>query len=82
MIDNNGKIDAIEYGGFSPSGYQGVSTPGGETSDGQWDDDRYIAARRSAPGYQPTTYGGAQPAGSDQLPAYPGGPLPGENLPE
>lgn len=81
-IDNNGQIDAIEYGELSRNGIRGISAPGSDNADGQWDDDRYIAARRAAPGYQPSSYGAVGATDTDQRPAYPGGPLPGEALPE
>jgi hypothetical protein len=67
-IDANGRIDAIDYRaldnrdqGAAPAPYSGT-----ERADGQWDDDRYFAAREAnARSAQPT---------------YPGGPLPGENF--
>ncbi len=55
-IGNDGRIQGIDYG-------RGVA-PLGAASDGQWDDDRYAAARQ------------AQDAGA--APAYPGGPIGSE----
>ena len=78
-IDNNGRVSDVDY-----DGYRGAREDDrGEYSDiraneddGQWSDARYTEARRAA---------GPQAPGSaavDQLPAYPGGPLPGEEYPE
>ena len=89
-IDNDGRIDAIEYDNFRGASYD---ADGGERrADGQWDDQRYADARRSMGGLQPyrvgATYdvdgrGNASTAGNpDARPAYPGGPLPGEEFPD
>lgn len=55
-IGNDGRIDAIDYGNGAM--YRGDAD--GVPAPGQWDDDRYAAAR----------------AARDGTPAYPGGPLP------
>ncbi len=82
QIDNNGRISDIDYSGFSGSSYDGSD---GEYSDGEYssaagqlDDDRYADARSAirAQGYQGPD--AQRSASSGQLPAYPGGPLPGE----
>ena len=81
-IDNNGRISDVDYGGSrgdtddgdeGGGGYEPASTTG---DDGQWNDARYIEARRSIGPQSPDT------ATSEQLPAYPGGPLPTEEYPE
>ena len=85
-IGNDGQIETIDYGaGASAS-----------ASDGQWGDETYAAARTALGGtvrpdmaVQETTVrvagGSAAPAArsvSDRMPAYPGGPIPGEEIPE
>jgi len=83
-IGNDGRIETVDYGS------------GSTASDGQWSDDTYAAARASVGGtvrpdmaVQETTVEVAQgpavstPRGSsDRMPAYPGGPIPGEEIPE
>lgn len=69
QIDNSGRISDIDYGGFS-----------GSAADGQWSDQSYADAR-GALGGQPYAANDRQPLvplTSDNMPAYPGGPLPGE----
>lgn len=96
-IGNSGQIDGIDYGGgFAASadgwgaGYDNGAAPRGA---GQWDDSRYSSARAAvggsvrpdmavneaefAPGGVPVAS-----AATDALPAYPGGPIPGEVIPE
>jgi len=60
-INNSGRIDTIDYGGYS-----GASAP---ASDNQWSDADYYQARQSLKGDKP-----------ELQPAYPGGPLPGEEI--
>jgi hypothetical protein len=92
-IGNNGQIDGIDYGsGFSgassvpylgrdevrPSGQSdAVSEPYLGREENQWSDERYADARRRIGQSGPAS---AQP--SQALPAYPGGPIPGEVIPE
>jgi len=87
-IGNDGRIETVGYGeGYATSGSAG---------DSQWNDDSYAAARASVGGtvrpdmaVQETTVrvaqgpaaAGARPS-SDRMPAYPGGPVPGEDIPE
>lgn len=81
-IGNDGRIGAVDYGdGFA------------DVSNGQWSDQDYADARAQVGGtvrpdlaasetsVAPT---GAPPrrATSTQMPAYPGGPIPGEDIPE
>lgn len=82
-IDNNGRIDAVDYGDLGSANLRGVSD-NRQVEDNQWDDDRYIAARQSKRGPQPYRTSGTRsdqplvPLSSDRQPAYPGGPLPGD----
>lgn len=78
-IDNNGRISDVDYGGYRGSSYDGdegamqdVRSTG---DDGQWSDARYTEARRALGPQSPDN------AQAEQLPAYPGGPLPGEEYP-
>ena len=82
-IDNSGRISNIDYGGFSGIGSY---DNGGAPAAGQLTDDRYADARARV-GMQNYVVGEATtefayndaPAVSEgPLPAYPGGPLPGE----
>jgi hypothetical protein len=89
-IGNSGQIDAIDYDGTF-----GVSSVG--AADGQWDDQSYAAARAGVGGtvrpdlaVQETSSSGgftpapapARAASAAALPAYPGGPIPDEDIPE
>ena len=94
-IGNNGQIDAIDYGdGFRDIGYS--SAPAGDAdprANGQWDDQGYANARASVGGtvrpdiaVQEASMTMAQApaarATTTAMPAYPGGPIPGEVIPE
>lgn len=73
QIGNDGRIAGIDYSGFAsnlPAGSRSAAV------EGQWSDDRYADAR-SAHGSQ--AYLAPDP---QALPAYPGGPIPGQALPE
>lgn len=87
-IGNDGRIEMVEYGeGFAASA---------SSADGQLSDDTYAAARTAIGGtmrpdiaVQETTVRVAQgPASaapravSDRMPAYPGGPIAGEEIPD
>ena len=93
-IGNNGQIDGIDYSGsFSrapsvpylgreerlPDGYtaQADSVPYLGKEQAQWSDQRYADARGRLGQPAPTASASDPP-----LPAYPGGPIPGENIPE
>ena len=70
-IDGSGRVEGIDYG-------RGAATPyTGAAEDRQWDDERYRAAWANVgnSGYTPPV---SSP--TDALPAYPGGPLPGEAI--
>ncbi len=96
-IGNDGRIDGIDYGGFSggglgANGFVPGSAAPAETystaprADGQWSDARYADARLAMGGFaQPQATGPAPVpafAGAAPMPAYPGGPIPGEVIPE
>lgn len=71
-IDGNGRVDGVSFGrGAANAPYSGAAV------DRQWDEERYRAAwaeRDLAPSGVPA----AAPAADGPQPAYPGGPLPGE----
>lgn len=79
-IGNGGQIDTIDYGnGFSAAPAATYS----DRADGQWSDQRYADARLALGGMaQPQATAPAQAAADMPLPAYPGGPIPGEEIPE
>ncbi len=74
QIDNNGRISSVDYGGFA------ASAP--SSGDGQWSDSRYEDARASSAPQQYSPPLASVEAGNEPLPAYPGGPLPGETFSE
>ncbi|MEM7666123.1 MAG: hypothetical protein AAF250_09745 [Pseudomonadota bacterium] len=91
QIDNNGRIDGIDYGTFGANDFGGNRVNGSlleggsqSAAAGQLDDETYLAARQGAYGVAPALPpSGEQLAQStQQLPAYPGGPLPGETFDE
>ena len=83
-IGNDGRISNINYGRVSRSGAEGAGVQYAE----QWSDDRYADARASLEEEPDTTQRLAQadtdepqplvPLTSDRMPAYPGGPIPGD----
>ena len=84
---NNGRVDGVDYGrAFEGAGYQGGGAP--STSDRQWSDDRYAAARQSANQGTPSTgsYSVQPSTSAEGVAAYPGGPINGDayqvDLPE
>lgn len=91
-IGNSGQIEGIDYG----DGFAAVapSEPYLGRAEGQWSDERYADARQALGGgagpggaiapqqaRAPETLAVASPS-ADRLPAYPGGPIPGEEIPE
>lgn len=70
-IDGSGRIDGIDYGRGAAAPYSGA------TVDRQWDDERYRAAWANLGGTGYTSEPLPTQAQA-QLPAYPGGPLPGD----
>jgi len=93
-IGNGGQIDGIDYGdGFRDVGL--APAPGSRAADSQWDDQRYANARLAVGGtvrpdmavQEASLTSAAAPApvrtaANTALPAYPGGPVPGEVIPE
>ncbi|MCK0128031.1 hypothetical protein [Erythrobacter sp. F6033] len=75
QIGNDGRISDVNYGGFQASGYDAANTTRARGDDRQWSDDRYTAARAKVQGQQRAD------ATPEQLPAYPGGPVPGDEYP-
>ena len=82
-IGNGGQIDGIDYGGgFGGVGFSTAPAPG------QWDDSRYSAARADLGGtvrpdlaVQEASVRSALAGGCERrMPAYPGGPIPGETI--
>ncbi len=89
-VSGEGRIDRIDYDG---GGYQGSADGNGseaygaadygdsgygaadDAAPGQWSDDAYARARGAQGGAYPPP---AEPEGAE--PAYPGGPLPGEDI--
>ncbi|MEO5707516.1 MAG: hypothetical protein ABIT10_11815 [Alteraurantiacibacter sp.] len=77
-LDNEGRIRAIDIG----DGYAAADAPA--TGDAQWSDDAYLSARASVGQQDVRQPGAVVPAAVDAdlengpKPAYPGGPLPGE----
>jgi hypothetical protein len=95
-IGNNGQIDAIDYDGTFGAGdwRDGGSAQAPQAAPGQWDEQSYASARAALGGTvrpdiavseadmrAPVT---AMPrsAAATAMPAYPGGPIPGEVIPE
>ncbi len=74
-VGQDGRIDDVKYGerGAQQSNYS-------QQEDRQWTDDRYAAAWGNAGPSAPSGgYSDNTPVPSAQAPAYPGGPVPGEN---
>lgn len=78
QIDNEGRIRSIDLGDQYSGAYQ---SDAGSSSDRQWTDDDYASARATT---RDREYGGdtgdtaTYDYGNEPRPAYPGGPLPGE----
>lgn len=79
-IGPDGRFDGVEYS--QRASVQGLYRP---QDDRQWSDDRYAAAWGNAdPGAPPPEYSDrvsypSRPVESSPVPAYPGGPVPGES---
>jgi hypothetical protein len=79
-IGNDGRIEGVDYGGGSFGGSWGAA-PDAATApraDGQWSDTRYADARAAVGG----TVRPDMAVSEARMPAYPGGPIPGEVIPE
>lgn len=89
-IGNSGQIDAVDYG----DGFAASTVP---QADGQWNDQSYADARARVGGTvrpdlalsevrsetsQALAAAPGAAGGATALPAYPGGPVPGEVIPE
>jgi hypothetical protein len=93
-IGNDGRIDGVDFGGGSFGGSWGAA-PGAAPApraDGQWSDTRYADARAAVGGttrpdmavgeaMMPASQPPVMAAASTVMPAYPGGPIPGEVIP-
>lgn len=87
-IDNDGRIRSVDFGGAGYSSVGDGRYSGGEPAsgtNGQLSDAAYARARAStrraadeAYGYRYETSAPSIPSTDDPRPAYPGGPLPGE----
>ncbi len=86
-IGNSGQIDGIDFGGGFSSAAPATYS---DRADNQWDDQRYADARLAMGGMAqpqaaaPQNFANApaRPVVTDRMPAYPGGPIPGEEIPE
>ena len=87
-IGNSGQIDGIDYSGSFSSAPATTYTGRAE---GQWSDQRYADARLAMGGMAQPQSGPAEaarpaqplvPLTAERMPAYPGGPIPGEEIPE
>ncbi|TAD79334.1 MAG: hypothetical protein EAY70_06385 [Sphingomonadales bacterium] len=97
-IGNNGQIDGIDFGGsLSAVGLGGSDQARPLRADDQWSDQRYADARAAIGGTvrpdmavsetvvqvaRGAEAGTASMAPSTVIPTYPGGPVPGEVIPE
>lgn len=84
-IDNDGRVDDIDYGSFRGSAFTPGETVRARGDDNQWTDASYIAAREANAAQASAAAADGAPAdtlaASDEpRPAYPGGPLPGEQI--
>lgn len=92
-IGNDGRIADVEYGGFagrsdsSVRDFRDNRVIGQRRAEGQLDDRTYLAARGSVAS-QPDQRSADRPAeplvplNAERAPAYPGGPVEGEEIPE
>ncbi|MEE4155437.1 MAG: hypothetical protein V2I27_14865 [Erythrobacter sp.] len=77
-IGNDGQIERLGNGAFSEVGSQGWGGYQELRAEGQWSDDRYSDARGSLASAAPAYGQPLVPLSAERMPAYPGGPLPGE----
>jgi len=77
-IGSDGQIERLGNGAFSSNDGRRAAPYRPQRAEGQWSDERYTGARGSlasaSRGYDEPLV----PLTSDRMPAYPGGPLPGE----
>lgn len=97
-IGNGGQIETIDYGaGFAGISASADTTGVAPSVDGQWSDQRYADARAGLGGAvrpdlavsearvsaaSPAEGAAAAGSAATAMPAYPGGPIPGEVVPE
>ena len=95
-IGNDGRIDTVDYAGSYGAGdWRGDDRQAAAAvpAPGQWDDSRYASARASVGGTVRPDIAVSEAdmnapvdiqrrAASTAMPAYPGGPIPGEVIPE
>ena len=89
-IGNDGRIEGVDFGGGDWGAASGAAMPA--RADGQWSDGRYASARASVGGSvrpdMAVSEANMQVARAPDavpgmaMPAYPGGPIPGEEIPE
>jgi hypothetical protein len=88
QVGRDGRIEDIDFGGFA----WGAAAGAAERVDGQWSDDRYASARAAIGGTVRPDMAVSEanmairrapgPSADAPMPAYPGGPIPGEDIPE
>ena len=87
-IGNSGQIDGIDY---SNSFSSAPAATYSDRAEGQWADQRYADARLAMGGMAQPQSGPVEalrpaqsgvPLTAERMPAYPGGPIPGEGIPE
>ena len=95
-IGNDGRIEAIDYDGTFGAGdwRDGGSAQAPQVAPGQWDEQRYASARAALGGtvrpdmavqeadMRAPAAAPPRSAAATATPAYPGGPIPGEVIPE
>lgn len=85
-IGNDGRISDVDFGGYRDSSYGDDDARYDDNyvraDDDQWSDDRYLNARRSIGMQEPDSATATATVTDEPMPAYPGGPLPGEEYPD
>lgn len=88
-IGNDGRIESVDFGGGGFGGSDwGAATGAAPRVDGQWSDDRYVSARAAVGSTARPDMAVSEmsvptvAASAPAMPAYPGGPIPGEEIPE
>lgn len=87
-IGNDGRIEGVDFGGGGFGGGDWGAAPAAAPAprgDGQWSDARYTTARASVGGAARPDLAVSEVNGQvaeTPLPAYPGGPIPGEDIPD
>lgn len=88
-IGNDGRIESVDFGGGFAGGDWGAASADttAPRDDGQWSDQRYANARMAMgvtaqPDSRAAETAAPVAANAERLPAYPGGPIPGEDIPE